>query len=283
MKKKKDIIVWDQFAKAIDKDSDSSKSKESIPTFTRNYEEDKGKSVFQLIRKIKHFKPIILAVFSALFIGSVLGFFLLNLLTNINGDSNLVDKETTTNQAIHYDKNDQPKDDQRQLFTLDGMNAQVLQVGVFSKKENAKEWLERFEEKGFPATIWERDDQFFLFAGVAHTTDVAHELMTDIKDKDFDVFVKEWTTKEIEVEVSKEDYEWLTSFQELWKKTLVSDEINIDDWTNLQKMSEKDSEDVTELKEDIKHLLEKNIKEEPLRLQKYLLSIWNQFEGLFYE
>ena len=143
MKKKKDVIVWDQFAKSINDDSEHSKNKDSIPTFTRNYETDERKNFFYILRKIKYFKPIMIAAFSALLIGSILGFIVLNVLTNLNGEPTDPTEETMKSQVAQNNEPKQSNVDQRQLFTLESMQGQVIQVGVFSSRDNADEWINR--------------------------------------------------------------------------------------------------------------------------------------------
>src|SRR5690625_2176312 len=49
---------------------------------------------------------------------------------------------------------------------LDSIHVYVVQGGVFSEEENAKEWQEKFNNIQFPAMNWYRNDNYFLFVGV---------------------------------------------------------------------------------------------------------------------
>lgn len=283
MNKKKDIIVWDQFDKVKSIESNSEKNKESIPAYTRNYEEDDRNNVLNITSKIKTFKPIMIAIFSALLIGSVLGFMMLNLLTQLNDDSDHLEPEVSKTAVSNEQKLSNSEEIQK--FTLKSMSGQVIQVGVFSKTENANEWIETYKQAGFPTTLWERDGQYFLFAGIAETKEDANKLRTNITSNDFDAFIKEWQTKEYEIELLPVDYEWLTAFQELWHETLhsvsVQEGINTNNWHNLIEQADKKSEKVINLSEEIQSLINHDFKEDTLLEQKVLLEVWQKFEKNF--
>lgn len=285
MDKKKDVIVWDQFEQTKKDDYNRSKSEESIPTFTRNYESNKRKSAFNVLKKVKSSKPIILTVFSALFIGSVLGFMMLNLLTNLSNGHNSYDQAVKSQTTI---KNDQKQSDQeqRQLYTANSMSGYVVQVGVFSKKENAEEWIKNYEQAGFLTTLWKKENQYFLFAGIADTTDLANDFASKVKDHNFDAFVKEWQTKEFEIKLTESEYKWLTSFQNLWEEALYSvsreEGIKVESWEKLIERPFKDPSNIKQFREELEILFDEGLLENGnVEKHKFLLEIWRQYEKYF--
>lgn len=276
MDKKDKIIVWDQFEEVENKESIDG---DSIPTFTRDYDQEKKRQHI-LGKKIKTFKPIVIAIFSALLIGSILGFLMLNILPNLNGNS---DREVSSSQINLSEDNHSSSD---QPNTLKNMSAYVLQVGVFTKKQNADDWISTYAQAGFDTALWEKENQLFLFAGIADTKDYANVLASEIKDYEFDVFIKEWDTKEMKVDVSASEYEWLIAFQDLWKETLQTvtkkEDLEVNRWDQLIEDAPKDSNQVKGLREQIINLFEDlQLEERGFKEQKFLLEIWQQFEKIF--
>src|SRR5699024_1683635 len=133
------------------------------------------------------FNRVVSSISAAIFIGSILGFIMLNLFGNINALCNHGNNPEATN-AVAADKDTEKKSnasDEQKAIT-----AYVLQGGVFSEKANADQWAESFKQAGFPAMIWERDDQYYLLTGIADTEEQAKKIAASIKEQNMDVFVK---------------------------------------------------------------------------------------------
>src|SRR5699024_11864220 len=87
--------------------------------------------------KLGAFKPVVIFISAAIFIGSILGFIMLNTFGNINDLSNHGNNPEATN-AVAADKDTEKKSnasDEQKAIT-----AYVLQGGVFSEKANADQW-----------------------------------------------------------------------------------------------------------------------------------------------
>src|SRR5699024_11682113 len=71
-----------------------------------------------------------------------------------------------------------------------------------------------------PILRWKRDQQFFLFAGIASTNEQAEQMTKTFVDRGLDVYVKEWSIPEIDLQVTEQEYDWLRAFQNQWEKTV---------------------------------------------------------------
>lgn len=282
MKKDKDIIVWDQF----DKIKNDESNHETLPTFTRNYKVEEV-SLWQRIKnKMKELKSILIAIFSAMVIGSVLGFIMLNLMTNFNNQQNNHNDHAVSGQTSVKNKQNPSDQEDNKTSTLNPMSGQVLQVGAFNKKENADDWVKKYKQAGFLTTLWERDEQYFLFAGIAATKNDANILASEIKANNFDVFIKEWQTNEIKIKLTNTEYDWLKSFQELWNKSLHSlgnnNGINLDSWNELIERESMEGSQVEQFKEELGHWIDNDLLDDgEITEQKFLLEIWKQFEKTY--
>src|SRR5699024_1938262 len=113
----------------------------------------------------------------------------------------------------------------------------------------------------------------------------AKEFATTLLENDIEVYVKEWTTSEIEVELTEEESEWLKLFQEELEQTLQSlekqEEISLNDWKNLTENESLNSERLTQLVQAIQFISENEV-ENSFELQNYLLNIWKVYEEVFF-
>lgn len=231
-------------------------------------------------------KPMLVAVISALLIGSMLGFIMIKMITNI--DLNVKNDPVTANAGLNDDENKDDTDDQTDLKVshIDKLNAYVLQVGVFSKIENAKEWENKFKEAGFKALIWERESQYFLLAGIAGTEEQARVMSTEMKDANFDVFVKEWETNKTEKEFTSEEEKWILSFVKYWNETvesLTKENMHLsENWNNLTRDYPDNSDDITQLVNEInKHSFEEFHNINDWHKQYILLDLWYHYDAVF--
>ncbi|MBY7143251.1 SPOR domain-containing protein [Virgibacillus sp. NKC19-3] len=250
---------------------------DSVPVFAR--ETDHKPSSKR--NKWKSFKPIIVTTISAIAIGSILGVFMLRMFVGVDSDL------TANNNApaATIDAEDEDSNAERMTASMEQMNAYVLQGGVFSDETNAEAWVSNYEQAGFPGFIWEREGQFFLLLGLANTEEHAEQLASQLKEQEFDIYVKEWSTEEGEVDLTEEEHEWLQSFQENWQdelNALENDEgLKVDNWEALMENYPDDSEDLTDLQETLSGLRESTqAQTEELEAQHILLQLWKQYSEI---
>lgn len=247
---------------------------QSFPTKGKQYPH---KSIFYIFRNIK---PFFLAALSAIVIGSLLGFSMLMMFKGSDDQSPHHINAIKQNDD-QVKENDHEKKSEVSDVNIPSLNAYVLQGGVFSETENAEHWSMQYNEAGFRTVIWERDGQYYLFSGVASTKDFGQNVAE--KQDDFDVYIKEWLTNPETIQLSKEEIEWVSSFQEKWKETVqsVSEENNIliDQWNQLMNFSSFQSDYIREFYTELKKLLDnESIIDDPVEQQYFLLASWYEFE-----
>lgn len=228
--------------------------------------------------RFSHFKPIVIAIISATVIGSVLGFVMLRMFVGIDHELTGQSPDSQPVTAVNADGDKQQAE--AKPVTIDPINAYVLQGGVFSEQANADEWAGKFKESGMPSLIWEADEQYYLFLGMAEEKEQAKNLIETMKEStEFDVFVKEWSTDEAEVELSDEAQQWFQSFHDQWAKALTNvnnqEALSPTDWEPLVKGYPKDSEQASSLVEAISNMEETTGAE----AQITLLNLWQAYEG----
>ncbi|MFC4022639.1 hypothetical protein ACFOUV_02255 [Oceanobacillus longus] len=230
-----------EFAAALD-DSD-----DTIPVLTGLHKSKKAGSKMRK-NKYQYFKPIIFAIGSAIIVGSILGFVMLRLFVDVEAD--MVGQTLNNNPSTAVTENKETTT--TSSINLEPLQAHILQVGLFSEKVNAEEWASIYNAKGLPTMTWERDNQFFLIAGAANTKEDAKFLADELKlDNSVDIFVKEWTTINGEIELTEEEENWMELFRSLWQDTLNNlNEQNTfptEKWTNLLEQKPDESTKLTPL------------------------------------
>ncbi|HLR80524.1 MAG TPA: hypothetical protein VK119_08110 [Bacillota bacterium] len=168
----------------------------------------------------REWKPVIVACISAVVIGSFLGWTMIQMFGNLEHD---VTRTNNQPPVMHEEltKNDNNKQqEQKEHYTLEPIHTYVLQGGVFSEKENAQQLAKKFQKNHINTIRWKRDQQFFLFAGIASTNEQAEQMTKTFVDRGLDVYVKEWSIPEIDLQVTEQEYDWLRAFQNQWEKTV---------------------------------------------------------------
>ncbi|MGY0693178.1 SPOR domain-containing protein [Virgibacillus sp. FSP13] len=273
---KKNGMIHDEHASTLEE----SDKNERIPTFDRNHSIDENDRKYAAkIKRLQNVKPIIVAAVSAVVIGICLGIIMLNMFDGKGDGGNSEIGYTTTSNT---DKNKQNSEQTLSSATLDPIHAFVLQAGVFSTEANASKWSKKYQKAGFPTTIWQRDDQFFLLAGIAETEEQADSLKANFAD--FDIYVKEWNTKETEKQFTQSGNEWILSFTDLWHESLKAisahETVSAEAWQKLldgyPKQAEKLSPFVEQLSDSYKKFAETSAANE----QIFLIEQWRQFEML---
>ncbi|WP_010651048.1 SPOR domain-containing protein [Oceanobacillus massiliensis] len=222
-------------------------SEESIPVLTGLHKSKKG---LQKKRqgKFNYFKPILFALGSAVIIGSLLGISMLRLFVDVEAE--MTAPTVNNNAATAVQDNEAAT--AVSLFNPEPLHAFVLQAGIFSEKGNAEEWAGEYAEKGVPAMIWERDQQYFLIAGAADTKEGAKAIADGLqKGGNVEIYVKEWSTAAGEVNVTATEQDWLAKFKNLWEASLVSwseqNSISMEGWEGLLAESPEQSDGLSPL------------------------------------
>jgi stage II sporulation protein B len=169
-------------------------------------------------------KPVILAVISALVIGSIFGFIMLRMFVTMDASPDLGSNPNPA-AAITDDaeeRTDNTSDQNTQTAEFESVTAHVLQAGIYSEEENAAAAAENYEKANIPAMIWERDGQYFVFAGVAGSAEQAASVASELETEELELYSKEWSTPQFELSLSQSEAEWLNSFLTWWNQALTS-------------------------------------------------------------
>ncbi|WP_176330243.1 SPOR domain-containing protein [Oceanobacillus rekensis] len=195
---------------------DSDDAEDSVPVITGLNKPKKTHNKKQ--HRFHYLKPILIAVTSAIIIGSILGLGMLRLFVDVEGDVT-GQAPNNNNPSTVTEKNEAASDGV--IVQLDPLEAHILQAGIFSEKENAEQWSDNYAAEGIPTITWERDNQYFLIAGVANTKEDAKFLADELKKNgSVDLYVKEWATINGDLELTADEENWLVQFQAEWRDSL---------------------------------------------------------------
>lgn len=172
------------------------------------------------MRKIKSaWKPILFSGAAAIFVGSLIGFFIFQMFVQVdtpaNGENSMqgapsaaqTEQEETKSSAV--------------MSSLDSLEMYILQAGIFSEQANADELMSSLTSLNIPSILLEKDSQFFLMAGVGPTEEAAKSLAAILSNDQADLYVKEWSTEAKEIEITEAEKDWLMDFQ-----TFFNDQLN---------------------------------------------------------
>lgn len=248
-----------------------------IPAFARETDQKPPKKQ----SKVKTFKPIIVTTISAIAIGSILGVIMLRMFVGIDSDL----AENNNLPAATIDTEDEDSNTENGPSASEEMDAYVLQGGVFSDKANAEEWVSKYEQAGLPSFIWEKEENYFLLVGIANTKEQAEQFADEIKEYEFDIYVKEWTTNEGAANLTNEEVDWIQSFHENWQNALQSLEndqsFTVDNWEALIENYPEETENLAALKETLSSYQESiQAQAEGFEAQHILLHLWQQYNNV---
>lgn len=257
-----------------------------VPMFARPIDHQQKIKQFpqQKRHDIRTFKPIIIAVISALVIGTGLGVIMLNMITNINDHVSNGSAQHVSPVTDNSDTHTEETSDQIEV-TLDAISAYILQGGVFSEQENAEASADLFQAAGFPTSIWNRDDNYYLLIGATKTKDQAEELALELEQQSLDVFVKEWSTTDHDISLTEEEHRWIQSFVTTWNETLdvvsQNGDFPIEKWQKLADEYSGDSTLLSEISLHVDHVVATNGEENSiLKKQHLLMEMWKEYESL---
>ena len=133
-------------------------------------------------RKIQLKTPIILAIV-AVVVGTSLGLLVIQTITSEQIVSEPIDQDLPVVAPVT-----EPTTTAKETMTVQTF---LVQGGVFSTEESAKEVQALIHEKNLPAQLFQIDKNYYIFLGVAENLEGAKELALNYKTHDVDVFWKE--------------------------------------------------------------------------------------------
>ena len=204
------------------------------------------------IRSIYQFlKPFVVTIVTAIIVGSVLGFLMLRMFGGVGADT-----EDEQGTPVSSFQNTNESEDETQKITLDSIDTFIMQGGVFTEEDNALEWKSKFEDSGLPTMLWEREDQLFLFVGLATTKEAGVNAAEEYAD--LDIYVKEWSVPSGELEGSAEEEEWLETFLKQWQISMEelesTDSFQLEEWEQLVEKVPSQSEKLASLATEIESI-----------------------------
>lgn len=266
-------------AAATIEDSDD----DEVPAFVRSYSQDENESFFGRNGRFNKFKPIILALISAIVIGSVLGLFMLSMFVDI-------DKGVTQNgnniPAVISGKEDIKNDDKTasdsaaSAVTIDAIKAFVLQAGKFGERANAEEVAATFNQAGFSAMVWAKDNYYFVFAGITESRETAGQLTSEFSE--LEIYEKAWSTDSIKLQLTVDEKKWLQSYNNQWRESLKAvsnkESMSKKDWKKVIDTIPEDSDRLSSFTDFLKKEYENIGQADQWQDQHILLSLWYQLK-----
>ncbi|KAB2338716.1 SPOR domain-containing protein [Cytobacillus depressus] len=145
---------------------------------------------FKKNNRNKFLSTILLTVFFAILLGTSFGFILLKLV--------ITEKEAETAQPATTEPlaEEQTEAKGSDSAVLQPLSTFVIQGGVFSKLEAAKQVQEEQNQNGVPSKVIEMNGQAVLYLSVASSIDEAKEIGNQLKSKGLKVFAKPITLNE---------------------------------------------------------------------------------------
>ena len=269
--------IKNELAATIDRNRETS-------SFKAGYHKKNIERSSKKIQFIQIIKPLTIAISLALIIGTIFGFIMLKIFGTI--DNGMISRGN--NPIVSVENSSEKENTKKDLMKaeLPGVQAYILQGGVFSSKENAEKFADDFQGHGIMTMIWKRDNEFFLILGLSNSLKEANKMAANIEKNNLDVFVKEWKTPTREIKMTKDEEEWIHSFQMTLNTTID----NLDnpkndsfaDWDDLLKNIPNQSESLSSFEDLIHELLnnEKENNDSKSHTQKDLLRIWLLYENL---
>lgn len=255
-------------------------TEKTIKKQSQPFAQSKKRKVF---KAIKPFKSIIIAVITALLVGLILGIILLKVFANMD---NGLAHQSTNNPVVNLDTTtkETPEDSSNEV-NLPAVQASIVQGGVFTEESNAQELAVDYEDSGVASMIWEKDDQYYVITGLSSSVEMANQLAKQQEEQGVEVYVKEWDSGEIEVSLTSEEEEWLTSFHQLLTESMdivtAGEQVAADDWVALMEQETSESDKIPTFKEQVEPWI-KQIEEGAVSTnQLELLNLWYEWVAFF--
>lgn len=264
-----------------------------IPELIRQNSDDSDNEIyFTRKSKLRAFKPFLLATLSAVIIGSILGFVMLNMFVDINEDLSQPGDAPPFGAAGSEGENGPSDEGETDASAGDGsapaeiasVSAFVLQAGKFAEKANADEMAATFEQAGYSSMVWENEDFFFVLSGITNSKDQGTQLANELTEEDLEVYVKEWTTESGDINLTNEEKEWLQTYEAEWQDALASlgdgNQLSQDAWADVIDGIPENSEQLTDFADFLQEQYEQMGQADKWQDQVILLSLWEQFNQL---
>jgi len=265
-----------------------------IPELTRQDGDNHNKAIYYTRKsRFRAFKPFLIASISAVIIGSLLGFFMLNMFVDINADINQRDgsplsaaanDEDETNGAGGEGNDAASGDGAASPVTFEAVDAFVLQAGKFGEKANADEMAATVQQAGFAAMVWEKEGFFHVLSGIAASKQQGTQLANTFADEGLEVFVKEWQTEADERELPDKENEWLQKYEQQWNDSLASvtdgNQLSKNAWAEIVDTIPENTEYITDFTETLKEQHEQIGQGGKWQDQVILLSLWEQYNQM---
>ncbi|HLR14598.1 MAG TPA: SPOR domain-containing protein [Bacillota bacterium] len=228
-------------------------------------------------------KPLLLSVVSAVVIGVLLGFIVLKMSSGGADVASENHPSQPASQGVEAASKSENEDQESQrMIQLNELKAYVLQAGVYSEKENTEEVVSTFQSQGYPATIWEEENQYYVFTHIFTTEEQAKDAVNQLEKNELEVYAKPWTTKEKSIEMTEEEEAFIQSFVQTWEETVdkhASGETNfIQLWEQLATDMPTDSGNIDGLVTYItKEISEAEV---AIDMEQILLDTWYMYSKL---
>lgn len=277
-------ITKDEHAATVDKHLYQNDDTLELPN--KENHDEKNHRMASKERKNK-WKPVILAIVSAVCIGGLFGLIMLKVVGTLDdygtgqpnasgmpGNINEDDKASTINDSQGEADHQLPE-----------MTAFVIQGGVFEEESSVNEWKDSFQDAAFSPMVWEDNDDYYLFVGVASTKEQANDLVKDINESfGLDVFAKEWKSDERELTLADDEQQWINSAVELWNDSLknIHEEagLPVDDWEKLVENSPEQETDINSFIKELTELISELDNPSEKEASGFLLQVWYMMDRL---
>ncbi|MBM7554614.1 SPOR domain-containing protein [Thalassobacillus pellis] len=216
-------------------------------------------------------KKVLLSVLAALLAGLVLGFILLRMFVGITENDKAEGYNYLQESAASGQTDNSAGSGAAELPEL---SAFVIQAGYFTSKEKAVSWGGQYENAGYPTFIWEREGEFYLFAGLASSESSANEKADQLKEDGLQTYVKPWAVSGMK-EVDIKGAEVLDKLPGLFTSSITG-ETDQAAWEQLQ-ASLPDGKAFTMLEQSINSYLGA---EGTAEKEEMLFAIWKTYENI---
>src|SRR5699024_4947331 len=142
-------------------------------------------------------KPVIIAIISAVCSGGLQRLAMLKVEGTLEDYGVPQAKTSSISENINDSDKTSSMEDSRghAFYQLHKIKRFVIQGGVFEGKVIVKEWKESFQDAAFSPVIWPKEDNYYLFVGIAPAKEQANDIVKEINETyGLDVFAKEWKT-----------------------------------------------------------------------------------------
>lgn len=258
------------------------KNDQEFSSFTGGDKDSNTNSSIGRKQSLQKFKPLISTIVLALSVGLIMGFIMLRVFGSIDNGMATPGHNPIVNIGQATEDTNAQKDEAVNA-ELPKIEAYILQGGVFSNKANAEKLAKDYQANNVSAIVWEREAEFYLIVGLSVTQDGANKLASNMKEKRLEAFVKEWVTPAREVELTKNEEEWIHSFQQLLTESIKGGDDGIGNdlskWEEQLENAPEESEKIMSFKKSIHSLLD-GVKENGGSFaQQDLLQLWFHYEN----